>query len=300
MSTVYTAGEVVYDIIFKNNIPVSSCPGGSMLNTAVSLGRTGTQVCFIGECGTDKLGDEVTDFLSGNGVNIDFVQRVPGKQTTIALAFLDDRQEAGYSFYPSEPGHEHFRMPEFRPGDVFLFGSFFSISPVHREKVYPLIHTASGHGSRIMYDPNFRKPHRAKLNELFPFIERNIQAADLIRGSGDDFELIFGTRSAEETAALPCFSPEKTLIYTDGGKEISLFAPSCRKVFSVPELKPVSTIGAGDGFNAGIISGINSFNNQAFHELGKEQWEHIIETGISFAQSVCQRMENYVPVGYSL
>lgn len=300
MSVVYTAGEVVYDIIFQNGIPVSACPGGSMLNTAVSLGRTGTQVCFIGECGSDRIGEEVTGFLSGNGVNIDFVQRVPGKQTTIALAFLDDKQEASYSFYPSEPGREPFRKTEFKPGDVFLFGSFYSIAAIHREKVHSLLQRASGSGSLIVYDPNFRKPHRTKLGELFPFIDRNIRAADLIRGSGDDFELIFGTRTAEETAALPCFSPGKTLIYTHGSEEISLFAPSCRKVFSVPGLKAVSTIGAGDAFNAGIISGINKIRDKEIHELGKEQWEDIIETGISFAQSVCQSMENYVPVGFKL
>ena len=41
MRKIYTIGETVLDIIFKNGQPVASKAGGSMLNTAVSLGRRG-------------------------------------------------------------------------------------------------------------------------------------------------------------------------------------------------------------------------------------------------------------------
>ena len=37
MPDIYTIGETVLDIIFKNEQPVAAKPGGSMLNTSVSL-----------------------------------------------------------------------------------------------------------------------------------------------------------------------------------------------------------------------------------------------------------------------
>ncbi|HPR25012.1 MAG TPA: carbohydrate kinase, partial [Lentimicrobium sp.] len=48
---VFTIGECLLDIVFRNGQPEWSCPGGSMLNTAVSLGRFGQPVAFISETG---------------------------------------------------------------------------------------------------------------------------------------------------------------------------------------------------------------------------------------------------------
>jgi len=53
---VYTIGETVLDIIFKNNQPVSAKAGGSVLNSSVSLGRLGVDVYFISDYGSDEVG----------------------------------------------------------------------------------------------------------------------------------------------------------------------------------------------------------------------------------------------------
>jgi fructokinase len=46
---VYCIGETVLDIIFRDDQVIAAKPGGSMLNTAVSLGRSGIPVEFISE-----------------------------------------------------------------------------------------------------------------------------------------------------------------------------------------------------------------------------------------------------------
>ena len=85
------------------------------------------------------------------------------------------------------------RIP-FRPGDYLLFGSFFSITDQVREALLGFLSSAKDAGVIIMYDPNFRKPHLHELDRLKPMIMENIGYADIVRGSNEDFELIFGAR----------------------------------------------------------------------------------------------------------
>ncbi|MCF0206705.1 MAG: hypothetical protein HUK15_04690, partial [Bacteroidales bacterium] len=57
MRKVYCIGETVYDIIFRNGKVVDSSPGGTVLNTAVSLGRFGEKVYVVGDQANDAVGN---------------------------------------------------------------------------------------------------------------------------------------------------------------------------------------------------------------------------------------------------
>ena len=52
---IFGLGETVYDILFKNNQPISAKPGGSVYNALISLGRLGLNPAFISEIGDDKI-----------------------------------------------------------------------------------------------------------------------------------------------------------------------------------------------------------------------------------------------------
>jgi len=58
MATVYCIGETVYDIIFEHGRPLAASAGGSMLNSAVSLGRSALIVEMITEPGCDSSGQK--------------------------------------------------------------------------------------------------------------------------------------------------------------------------------------------------------------------------------------------------
>jgi fructokinase len=59
---------------------------------------------------------------------------------------------------------------------------------------------------------------------------------------------------------------------------------------------PVSTIGAGDNFNAGVIYGLIKYNI-GYHDLpliNEATWDKIIQCGIDFSAEVCQSYLNYI------
>jgi len=67
---VYCFGEVLLDIIFPKGEPVAAKVGGSMLNTAVSLARTGIDVKLISEIFPDEAGNIILRFLKENNIPV--------------------------------------------------------------------------------------------------------------------------------------------------------------------------------------------------------------------------------------
>ena len=296
INRVFTLGEVVFDIMFKNGQPVASRPGGSMLNSSISLGRSGLPVSFTGTCGNDQVGRLIAGFLQENKVDTSFLHH-ENSQSIIALAFLDDKNNATYAFYKGQNPPEPPSLPSPGPRDLLLFGSFYSISSPTSDIAMKLRNIACDNGALVIYDPNFRDSHLRELAEVRPRIEDNIFNAGIVRGSNEDFEIIFGTRSAKETWNLPYFRKCKALIYTRSSSGVDLCCGDFTKHYPVPAIKPVSTIGAGDSFNAGIITAMyeNNIGSINIKDCGQQQWDLIIEKGIDFSSAVCMSYDNYIP-----
>ena len=100
---IYTIGETVFDVIFENEKPQNAIAGGAMLNTSVSLGRIGLFPVLISEVGQDIVGDIIDSFLIKNGVDTSYIYRFKTGRTALALAFLNDKMDAAYSFYKDYP-----------------------------------------------------------------------------------------------------------------------------------------------------------------------------------------------------
>lgn len=301
MGKVYAIGETVLDIIFKGTEVKEAKPGGAMLNCSVSLGRAGLDISLITEFADDRVGKLVGAFLAKNRVDCQHVFTYDKGKTPLALAFLDDRNDASYVFYKSYPGVRlSIDIPRFTGNDILLFGSFYGIDPEIREKLLLIVHKAREAGTLILYDPNFRAPHAHELEKLRPYILENMRLADIVRGSDEDFQIIFGTDSLVDVRALTGNKPF-ALIMTKSSSAVFIDAPGLCDSFPVKEITPVSTIGAGDNFNAGIIFGLSreKTTRKNLHLLTDIQWKKIIESGIGFASDVCMSYENYISEDYS-
>jgi fructokinase len=301
MSKIYTLGESLLELIFKNGQQIKAIAGGSAINTAVSLGRLGLPVNILSEFGLDDDGVKLEEFFSQNSVGLDYVYRHKDGKTTVSNAHLNDDNEAHYEFF-SDPPSERFKIsqPEFNGDDILLIGSWFAINPRLRKKVKELVSHAKNAGTLIVYDPNFRKVHLNELPDLKPTIQENISLADIIRGSNEDFSYIFNTDDPKMV-----FSEIKAnnscLIYTMSSKGVFLQTNGIRNHYSTPLLEPVSTIGAGDNFNAGLIYGLyrKQIHREDLINLSKKDWDELIQTGINFASNVCMSDENYISEAFA-
>ena len=294
---VYCIGETVLDIIFRDDQVVAAKPGGSMLNTAVSLGRSGIPVEFISEIAADTPGELIVKFLHENHVGTRYLNRYSDGKTTIALAFLNEKADAKYSFYsdlPDERMKDQLPLPD--KDDIILFGSFYSLVDKIHKKLIGFLSSALENNAVILYDPNFRSPHLADLPEVFPRIMENFTLADLIRGSDEDFLHIFALGEADDVRLRLRLQDRQGLVYTRSDDSVCIFANRIKLTVPVPEIEPVSTIGAGDSFNAGLIYALTEMHIDKVRmvNLSSEEWTKIADIAIRFSQNVCMSLDNYI------
>lgn len=287
-SRIIGIGETVFDILFKNNQPQKAVPGGSTFNSIISLGRAGMNCAMVTEAGGDHVGDLICNFLQENGVSAEYVCRHPNVQSHISLAFLDEHNDAQYVFYKDHASVSlDGKLPEMSQDDVVLFGSFFAINPPIRPVVGGLLRKAHEAGAWLYYDINFRKNHITDLPNVMSNIEENMQLADVVRGSMEDFDYLYGLKNGEsiyERVNRFC----RTLILTDGARQIRVFTPEGCATYPVQPIETVSTVGAGDNFNAGYIYA---------KMLGMDDQARRIAMAQRWSQDVCQQLGNNISDG---
>lgn len=278
-------GETVWDILFKDDQPQKAVPGGSTFNSIISLGRAGIPCAMVTEAGGDHVGEIICNYLQENGVSSEYVCRNEHIKSHISLAFLDQNNDAHYVFYKDHASVSlDGPLPEISRDDVVLFGSFFAVNPGIRPVVRGLLRAAHKAGAWLYYDVNFRKPHIADLPDVMPNIEENMSLADVVRGSTEDFENLYGLHDGD--AVYDRVSPLcPTLILTDGARPIRLYTPDGCATYPVQATETISTVGAGDNFNAGYIYAMmQGIDDQAARIAMAQRW----------SQDACRQIGNNI------
>ena len=299
MRKVIGIGETVLDIIFKNGQPIGAYPGGSTFNAIVSLGRSGVSTKFISETGNDRVGEYIINFLKENGVDSDNVNIFPESKSPISLAFLNDNNDADYVFYKDHPHDQlDFAYPDIQPDDIVIFGSYYAVNPVIRPQVTGLLDYARNHGAIIYYDVNFRAAHKNEVMRVTPNLLENLEYADIVRGSSEDFEVIYKMGDPDKVYNAEISFYCKKFIYTHGAEPVALRADNglCKE-YPTMKTETVSTIGAGDNFNAGFIYGMLKYDvtrRDIERGLTENQWDKLIGCAQLFSAECCKSIFNYV------
>lgn len=297
MRKVIGIGETILDILFKENKAATSVPGGSTFNSMISLGRVGVPSCFLSEIGDDKVGGIVRTFLADNGVDDRYLTEYPDCKSPISLAFLDENNNASYSFY-KEPfaRRDDWECPKIEHDDIILFGSYYALNPEVRYKVKALLDEARHAGAIIYYDVNFRRNHAGEAIKLMSTVIENLEYADIVKGSDEDFEVLYriadGTQVFKDKIDFYC----PRLIYSRGAQGVELHSRTLTKHYTIEPVTPVSTIGAGDNLNAGILYGLIKYRirREDLPHLTERDWDDVIRCGLDFSAETCLRADNYI------
>ena len=297
MRKVIGIGETILDILFRDGQPQAAVPGGSVYNAVISLGRMGQNVTFISETGNDRVGERILANMRENGVDTANVNVFPEGKSPVSLAFLNERNDAEYIFYKDYPRQRlEVNMPEISSDDIIMIGSYFAITPVLRDKVKELLDRAHDAGAIIYYDVNFRSTHANEAIKLMPTIIENFEYADILRGSTEDFQNMFRQPDADKVYSNHVGFYCPNFICTDADGDVRLRTKHVCKDYPVTPLKAVSTIGAGDNFNAGVVYGLLKYRVRRadLAELTEADWDAIIRCGMDFSADVCKSVSNSV------
>ncbi len=302
MRKVIGIGETILDIIFRNGQPTTAVPGGSVFNCIVSLTRAGIPANFISETGNDRVGNIILQFMKENNIETKHVNVFPDGKSPISLAFLDNRSDAEYIFYKNYPKQRlDVMFPQIEEDDIVIFGSYYALNPVLRDKILELLDQAHEKKAIVYYDPNFRSSHKDEAMKLTSTIIENLEYSDIVRGSAEDFFNMYHLQEADRVYKdkIQFYCPN--FIYTAGSEAISLRTEKITKEYGISPLKAISTIGAGDNFNAGIIYGLLKcgVRYRDLNRVSADTWDEIIRYGIAFATNACMSFNNSIAIEFA-
>ena len=295
-------GETILDILFKNNQPVAAVAGGSSFNSIISVGRAGVPCAFVGYTGADVVGQQTIDFMHKNGVSTEYFQVLKEEKSAVSLAFLNEQGDASYVFYKQPPfTPDGWKAPALAQNDILLLSSYYAICQGTRPMITSLQEQAAKAGAIVYYDLNFRRSHAPELEALLSAILSNFRQSTVVRGSADDFEIMYGTRDARRIYQEHIQDYCPLFICTAGADQVEVCTPDAHYTFQAPLINNVvSTVGAGDSFNAGFSCALiwQGITKEMLPRLTEEQWQKLIGTACLFAGNACQSTENYITQGF--
>ena len=270
--------------------------GGAVFNTAIGLGRQGVPVGLLSGVSTDLFGARLVDELSNSNVATEHLVRSHGP-TTLAFVTLENGK-AKYAFYDENTAGrliESSQIPESLPSDIqalFFGGISLAVEPC--ADTYLEILKRHGENRLVMVDPNIRpgfiadeKRYRARLNEV-------LSLSDIIKVSDEDLDWLDPRAvGIEEKAGDLLNLGVKLVCLTLGADGVKVFSSEGLLAEIVaPKVNVVDTVGAGDAFNAGLLTilhRMDALNKNSLNDLAITTLEQAVGFAARFAGDTVTR-----------
>jgi 2-dehydro-3-deoxygluconokinase len=265
---VVTLGETMVLFNPMQNLPLEYVHqfgkqiGGAESNVAIGLQRLGHRTGWISKLGDDAFGRYVHQFIRGEGIDTShclFTAEAP-----TGIFFKEKRSPTNMNvYYYRSRSAASLLQPEELDEDyigsakvLHLTGITPALSPSARDTVYKAIEVAKKHELKIVFDPNIRLKlwNREEAKRVLRDIA---QHADVILPGLDEGQLITGKKTPE-TVVADLRTSEHQLFIVKLGAKGAYYDQNGQSgyVEGFPVKDIVDPVGAGDGFAAGIISGL--------------------------------------------
>ncbi|MDC3412193.1 sugar kinase [Aquibacillus sp. 3ASR75-11] len=265
---VVTFGETM--VLFQSNqkVPLEyvhqfdKLIGGAESNVSIGLQRLGHSVGWFSKLGNDPFGRFILQFVRGEGVDTSACLFTDDASTGIFFkekrsfdntnVYYYRKNSAASLLKPSDLNEEYIANAKV----LHLTGITPALSESCSETVFKAIEIAKRNDVLIVFDPNLRlklwEEHQARsvFNQL-------AEKADVILPGLDEGEFMTGETTPEAIATTLIGNAKKTVIIKLGSKGSyyqTMDGDGYVPGFQVDNV--VDPVGAGDGFAAGIISGI--------------------------------------------
>lgn len=227
--------------------------GGAVFNTAIALGRLGSDVQFFCGLSSDLFGEQLRSVLADSKVDSS-PSHISDRPTTLAFVRLTNGH-ATYAFYDENTAGRMLTaadLPDISADALFFGGISLVVEPCG--EAYKALMLREAATKLTMIDPNIRPgfitdeaAYRARLNAM-------LAVADIVKISDEDLTWLTGNADG---SSLLNGSATQVVLMTKGAEGATVITR--RGQLDVPAIKAtvVDTVGAGDTFNAGFLAGLD-------------------------------------------
>lgn len=248
---------------FDGQQTFSKSVGGSPTNVAVAAARLGRRAAIATKVGDDEFGTYVTNRLAGWGVITDFVGRVAGAQTPLALAALDPPETPKVAFYRGPSAPDTSLMVDDIPTDIVRDCGILWISQGSLAVGTTATACLEWLGVRArqrttVLDLDYRRALWPDPTAARAAAERAISLSTVVVGNREECEVAVGTGEPQAAADELLARGVELAVVKLGGDGALLATPAERWVIEPIRVDVVCGLGAGDAFGGALCHGLLS------------------------------------------
>ena len=236
---------------------------GAELNVCVGLARLGQRPVYMTKLADDPFGDRIMRFMERNGIDTSLVTVSQERPTGFMIKSKVSKGDPKTHYWRKGSAASTLAPADVRALDwsgisvMHLTGILPPLSETTLAASHELVAQARAHGAFVSFDPNLRPAIWPSLDLMRSTLRELAADADLVLpGIGEGREL-FGAETIEDTAQAFIDNGAACVVVKDGPK--GAYASNGSEHCYVPGFvvdHVVDTVGAGDGFAAGVLSAL--------------------------------------------
>lgn len=237
---------------------------GAEVNVSIGLSRLNHQVEYLTRLGDDPFGHYIENQLKKNKIGTSMVTYDSVYRTGIQLKNrVTDGSDPYAPYYRKGSAASHISVKEIDALDltdvelVHVTGIPPALSESAREATFRLMERAKEEGIFLTFDPNLRPALWENEETMIRVINELAQNTDVVLPGIGECAILAGTEDVEAAADFYQNLGAKTVVIKDGSN--GAYVRDGKASYRVPGYKVtnvVDTVGAGDGFAVGVLSGI--------------------------------------------
>lgn len=281
MGTLFTIGEplVVFSSEDLNATLAESSHftkylAGAELNVAVGAARLGFDSYYASAVGNDPMGDFITNEIKQNNVNTDFIKRDDLHTSGFYFKERVDHGDPQIFYYRANSAAAHYNPKNLARVNfddidvVHTSGIMAGISNAGYASVKYLLERAKNSETVSTFDPNLRPQLWESEYAMIKSMNELASMAEIVLPGSGEGKILVGTDNPEKIADF--YLNQSTVtnhVVVKLGDQGAYYKNRRGQSNLIPGYKVnnvVDTVGAGDGFAVGLISGI--LDNTTFDE----------------------------------
>jgi 2-dehydro-3-deoxygluconokinase len=233
---------------------------GAESNVAIGLAKLGHRSGWFGHLGNDPFGVKTLKGIRGEGVDVSQAQLTDAGPTGLMLkqsirgkssVFYYRKGSAASQMKPEQLHENYIRQAQ----TLHVTGITAALSSASRETLFAAVEIARKHRVIVSFDPNLRLKLWS-VEEARPVLLQLAELADYFLPGLDELKLLYDTEDMQYIVEQ--LRKLNATCIVKGADESTLWIEQ-EQITSVPYhpvKQVVDTVGAGDGFCAGFLSGI--------------------------------------------
>lgn len=235
---------------------------GAESNVAIALSRLGNSVGWFSKLGNDEFGRYITSVIRGEGVDISRVKIDNEHNTGLLFKERFANSNPNIYYYRKESAASYFSYEDIDEEYIknskilHITGITPALSERTKKATFHAIKIAKENDVLVSFDPNIRLKLWS-IEEAMPVLLEIAKQADIIFPGIDEGKMLLGAEDEKEIAQyflnngvgkVAVKLGKRGCYITDGEQKIYVDG------FAVEKME--DSVGAGDGFAAGFLSGI--------------------------------------------